>query len=142
MKQAEETGRVETAAMSEAGANDVIVVGRDRLQHMQHRDGIIQHLVGAADQAAGVGEVAGLDQMRARVQFPGNALQQKFGTLVDDLERHLIFVQKFVGGLLQRQKFVGAQVALVVGIAFARQNRFFQVVFFQVVFFQGGESIV
>src|SRR5580704_8838519 len=58
VKQTQEAGRVQAAAMSEAGANDVVVVRRDRLQPVQHRDGIIQHLVGAANQAARVAEIS------------------------------------------------------------------------------------
>ena len=38
VQQREETGRIEAAAMPKAGANDVIVVGRDRLQNVQQSD--------------------------------------------------------------------------------------------------------
>ena len=52
--------------MSQAGANQVVVVGRDGLQHVQHGDGILQHVIAAPQEPGGVEEVAVGDQARAR----------------------------------------------------------------------------
>src|ERR1700733_11161423 len=46
---------------------------------------------------------------------------------MDDLERHFILMQEFLGAFLQRQQFVGAQIAFVVGSSLAGENRFFQI---------------
>ena len=50
MEQGKETGRIQTAAMSEPGTDQVIVVGRDSLQNVQHGDRIFQHVVAAAQE--------------------------------------------------------------------------------------------
>src|SRR5712691_5848663 len=44
------------------------------------------------------------------------------------LESHLIGMQEFFRALLQRQQFVGAQVAFVVRSSLAGQNRFSQII--------------
>src|SRR5262249_57363260 len=46
MEQGKKSGRVQAAAMSQAGADDVIVVGSDGFQHVEQRDRVLQHAIG------------------------------------------------------------------------------------------------
>jgi hypothetical protein len=62
VQQREETWGVEAAAVSQAGANQVVVVGRDGLELVQHGDGIFQHVIAAAQELGGVEEVSGGDK--------------------------------------------------------------------------------
>ena len=48
MQQAEKAGRVEAAAVSQTGAYQVLVVGCDGLQYVQHGHWILWHVVSAA----------------------------------------------------------------------------------------------
>ena len=92
--------RIEPAAVSQSSSDQVVVVRRDRLQDVQQRDGIFQHLVGAAKQAPSIGEIAFYNQIVSALQFERRALHQKLRTLVDDLECQLILVQQFFPLLL------------------------------------------
>jgi hypothetical protein len=128
VEQGEKAWGVEAAAVSEAGANQVVVVGRDGLELVQHRDGIFQYVIAAAQELGGVEEVSGGDEDAGSFQFEGHALQEQFGCLVNDLEGHLVGMQEFFGGFLQGQQVIGAEVAFVVRRAFAGKNGFSQVV--------------
>src|SRR5258708_38726521 len=48
VEQGEEAGRIQAAAMSEPGTNQVVVMRSDRLQLVQHGDRIFQHVITAA----------------------------------------------------------------------------------------------
>src|ERR1035438_4005467 len=61
MEQRQKSRRVEPAAVTESRADDVIVVGRDRLKNMEQPDGRLDQLVGAPDQARRVPVVAALE---------------------------------------------------------------------------------
>src|SRR5581483_8622915 len=61
VQQGEEARRVQAAAMSQAGADHVIVVRSNGFEHVQERDRIINHCVGAAHQAGSVRVIAFLD---------------------------------------------------------------------------------
>src|ERR1051326_8612714 len=87
VQQAEEAGGIESAAVTEAGANQMIVVGRDGLEHVQHGNRVLEHLVGAADQGAGIGVVAVFNQGARAAEVKSNALQQDFRALMDHLDR-------------------------------------------------------
>src|SRR5438270_8693003 len=58
VEKSKETGRIQAAAMPEAGANDVVVIRRDGLQHVQHGDGELKHLVGATHKARSIAKVS------------------------------------------------------------------------------------
>src|ERR1019366_4352971 len=58
VQQRQKSRRVEPAAVTESRADDVIVVGRDRLKNMEQPDGRLDQLVGAPDQARRVPVVA------------------------------------------------------------------------------------
>src|SRR5580692_10372170 len=77
MKHGKKSGRVQPAAVPQSSANNVIVVRSDRFQHMQHRNRIVEHLVGAANQARSIREVAFVDSFPRAIQFPRNPLQQQ-----------------------------------------------------------------
>src|ERR1700676_2384168 len=57
VEQRKESRRVEAAAVPEAGANQVIVIGSNGLQNVQQADGRIEQRNGATDQASGVAVV-------------------------------------------------------------------------------------
>src|SRR6266853_1949296 len=124
VEQREESRRVEAAAVSEAGANQVVVVGSNSLQNVQQADGRIEQRNGATDQAPGVAIVGALERFEAAAEFESRSLHEQLRALVHNQEGHLVFVQQFFGRLLQGEELVSAQIALVVGRSFARQNRF------------------
>src|SRR6202140_3606609 len=101
MEKGEETGRIQAAAVAKARTDEMIVVRRDRLQNVQHGDWIIEHLIGATNQPGGIQKVTLFDKCARASQFPSDALQHQFLTLMYYLERHLIFMKEFFRRLLQ-----------------------------------------
>src|ERR1700730_717684 len=69
VEQRKESGRVEAAAVPEAGANEVIVVGSNRLQNVQQADGRFEQRDGATDQAGGVAMVGTLQRFEGAAKF-------------------------------------------------------------------------
>ena len=124
VEQRKESRRIKAAAVSEAGANEVVVVGSYGLQDVQQADGRIEQLHGAPNQAGGVAVIGVLNGIEGAAQFESRSLQQQLRTLMHDQEGHFVFMQKFFGRLLQREQFVGSQIALVVGRCLAGKNRF------------------
>src|ERR1700694_292858 len=78
VEQRKESRRVEAAAVSEAGANEVIVVGSNRLQNVQQADGRFQQRNGATDQAGGVAMVGTLQRFEGAAKFESRSLHQQF----------------------------------------------------------------
>src|ERR1700686_2810513 len=124
VEQRKESRRVEAAAVSEASANQVIVVGSNSLQNVQQTDGRIEQRNGATDQAGSVAKVGVLERFERAAEFESRSLHQQLRTLVHDQEGHFIFVQQFFGRLLQGEQLVRAEIALVVGCSLAGKNRF------------------
>jgi hypothetical protein len=60
-------------------------------------------------------------------QFKGRAFHEQLGSLVDDLKGHLVEVAQLLRLLLQCQKLIRAQVALIVGCSPAGKDGFPQV---------------
>jgi hypothetical protein len=128
VEQRKKSGRVEAAAVPEAGANQVVVVGSNGLQDVQQADGRFEQLDGSTDQACGVAIVDAIERFEGATEFESRSLHQQFRALVHDQESHFVFVQEFFGRLLQGEQLIGAQIALVVGRSLARKNRFCELV--------------
>src|ERR1700720_4695933 len=71
-----ESRGIETAAMAESAADDVVVVGRDGLENVQKADARLNELVGAADEARAVSEIGALEMFERAAKFEGRSLQQ------------------------------------------------------------------
>ena len=115
MKKRKKARGIEAATVAQSRADDVVVVGSDGLQDVQHGDWVLQLHIGAPDQASGIQEVAFRDQAQSPFQLESRALHEQFGGLVHNLKGHLIFMEQVRRRFLQGKKFVGAQIALVVG---------------------------
>ena len=70
VQQGNEAGRVEAAAVPQAGADDVVVVGRDGFKDVEQVDGIVEQAVGAAQEARGIVEIAAFDQVAGAGELP------------------------------------------------------------------------
>src|SRR5947207_6146719 len=77
MEQRKETWRIQAAAMSKPGTDQVVVVRRDRLQNMQQGNREFQHVIATPQQLGGVGEFALGNQGSSTFQFPSNPFQQQ-----------------------------------------------------------------
>ncbi len=77
VEQREESGRIEAAAVAEAGADDVIVAGSNRLQDVQQADGRFEQLEGAADQARAVAVVGMLERFESAAEFESRSFQKE-----------------------------------------------------------------
>ncbi len=60
--------------MPKPGANQVVIVRSDGFQHVQHRHGIVEHLVGATDQSRRISEITFADVNARPFQFPRGTL--------------------------------------------------------------------
>src|SRR5215472_10617112 len=123
VQQGEKSGRVQPASMPQPGADDVVVVGRDGFENVQHRNRIFQHGVGAPHEPAGICVVALRQADPGAFQLPHSPFHQQFRSLVNDLERKLVGMGKLPFGSLQRKEIVGAEVAFVIGCALTFKNR-------------------
>ena len=61
MQQRKESGRIQSAAMPEAAANQMVVVGGDGLQNVQQSDRRLKQRNGATDQACAIAIIAALE---------------------------------------------------------------------------------
>src|ERR1700726_229400 len=86
VEQRKESRRVEAAAVSEAGANQVIVVGSNSLQNVQQADGRIEQRNGATDQAGSVAKIGALERFKGAAEFESRSLHQQLRALVHDQE--------------------------------------------------------
>jgi hypothetical protein len=77
----------------------------------------------ASQQTDRAAEVALPDQLRGAFDLPAPVLQPELRRLVHGLEEQLVAVRHLLRCPLQRQQFVGAQVALVVAAAVPRKDR-------------------
>src|SRR5215469_4000793 len=123
VQKGEKSRRVQPASVPQPGADDVVVVGRDGFENVQHRNRIFQHGVGAPHKPAGICVVALRQADPGAFQLPDGPFHQQFRSLVNDLERKLVGMRKLLVGSLQRKEIVGAEVAFVVGCALTFQNR-------------------
>jgi hypothetical protein len=69
-----ESRGIETAAVAESAADDVVVVGRDGLENVQKADARLNELVGAADEARAVGEIGAFKMFECAAKFEGRSL--------------------------------------------------------------------
>src|SRR5882672_127979 len=106
----------------------MIVIRCDRLEYVQQRDRLLDHLIGAANQASRVEKVSLFDIRQRALQFEGGAFHQQFRGLMHHDERGLVFMKKLFRRFLESEQFIGAQIAFVVGRSFARKNRFSEIV--------------
>jgi hypothetical protein len=111
VQQRKESGRIKATAVSQAGANDVVVVGSYGLQDVEQADGRFKQRNGAPDQARAVAIIGAIERLECAAQFECRSLHEQFRALVHDQEGHFVFVQQFCGRLLQGEQLVGAQVA-------------------------------
>src|SRR2546423_3927082 len=58
VQQRQKSRRVESAAVSQAGANQVVVVRSDCLKNVQQSDWLLNHLVGATDQPGRIRKIS------------------------------------------------------------------------------------
>src|SRR4051812_45743209 len=84
MEQAEESGRIEAAAVAEDGANNVVVLGSDLLQDVQQRNGRLEYFVRAAHQACCLAELAFADPDAHTFQIEDHRLHHQLRTLMND----------------------------------------------------------
>jgi hypothetical protein len=126
MQQSEKSRRVQATAMPQSPANDVVVVGSNGFQNVEHGDGVLQFRVGTTDEPRRVQKVPLNDALQSTFQFKGGALHQEFGGLMDNLECHLIRMKQRFRFLLQGKEFAGAQVALIVGGSLTGKDGFTQ----------------
>src|SRR5436190_15158922 len=110
--------------MSQAGTNQVIIVWGDRLQNVQQGDWLFDHLIRAANQACRVKKIALFDIGERPLKLERGAFHEEFRSLVNYDKGGFVFVEKILRQLLKREQFICPQVALIVGSALARQQRF------------------
>ena len=108
--------------MPEHLADRLVLPGRERLQHLELGDHVVEGEHRAAQEALCPLKLALLDQPGCLLGFCPGELQPQLGGLVDGLEEQLVAVSLLGRGLLQGQKLVGAQVALVVACALAGED--------------------
>src|SRR5262245_12578558 len=76
-----------------------------------------------AEQPSRAGEVALLDEPRRLLGLVPGVLEPELRRLVDGLKKQLVAVRPLVGGLLQREQLVRAEVTLVVARPAALEDR-------------------
>src|SRR5208282_472747 len=91
MQQRKESGRVQAAAVPEAGANEVVVAGRNGLQNVQQANGRFEQRDGATDQARAVAVVGVFECLEGAAKFKSRSLHEQFRALVHDQKCHFIF---------------------------------------------------
>src|SRR5438445_9482685 len=96
VQQRQKTRRVQTAAVSQPRADEMIVIRRNGFQHVQQVDGMIQHLGGAPHQASRVREIAAANMIANPLQFPRRTFEQQLRSLMHYLESQFIWVQEFL----------------------------------------------
>src|SRR3954463_4756409 len=77
------TRGIKAAAVSEAGADQMIIVRRNCLEYMQHCDRLLEHQVRAPDQAGRVEKISLFDVPEYPLKVECRALHQQFGSLVN-----------------------------------------------------------
>ena len=110
--------------MPEGRPDDGVVERRHVLEHVQLRGDQAHHVDGAPDQARRRGGAVSARAARRLLNLDARELQPQLRRLMDRLEEVLVAMDDFGGRFLQREQLVGAQVALVVRGAGARQDRF------------------
>src|SRR5437868_14520860 len=108
--------------MAEHLADRLVLPRRLALEHVELVDHVLQRLDRAAQQTLGAGQVAGLEQPGRLFGLVPRELEPELGGLVHGLEEQLVPVRLLLGGLLQSQQLVGAQIALVVAGALAAED--------------------
>jgi hypothetical protein len=108
-------------------ADRLVLPGRERLQHLQLGDHVVEAAERAAQQPLGRLQLACLDQPGRLLGLGPGELQPQLGGLVDGLEEQLVAVRLLARALLQGEQLVGAQVALVVAGALAGEDRLAEV---------------
>jgi hypothetical protein len=97
------------------------------LEHGQLIDDEGHRVVRASQQAGGVGHLRRFDERDRLLDLSTRELQPQLGGLMDGLKEVLVAMRDLLRGLLKRQQFVGAEVALVVGRRSPWQDRLVQV---------------
>ena len=115
-------GRVEARAVTEDAADLLVLPRRHPLEHVELRGHIPQAEVRPAEQPQRRSELAALELPRGELRLLRGELQPQLRGLVDGLEQELVVVRPLLRPLLQPEQLVGAEVALVVACAFARQD--------------------
>jgi hypothetical protein len=116
-------GRVEAAAVPELRPHTGRVLPRrHQLEHVELLGDQLQAEDRAPQEPDRRAEVAVAKPRRRRVDLGRGELQPQLGRLVRDLEEQLVVVGALVLRLLQREQLVGAEIALVVARAGARED--------------------
>ena len=118
-----EPRRVEPAAVAEHTPDRLVFPRRHLLEHVELPGDELQTERGAAEQPERRRELAVADVRGRPLHLGRRQLQPQLGRLVDGLEEQLVAVHPLVGALLEREELVGAEVALVVALRLARQDR-------------------
>src|SRR5258706_4819795 len=77
VQQRQKSRRVQPTAVSQARANQVVVVRGDCLEHVQQRDRLLDHLVGASNQPRRVEKISLLDIRERSLQIERGAFHQQ-----------------------------------------------------------------
>src|SRR4051794_36301763 len=109
--------------MSESGANDVVLVRRERFENVQQIDRTIKHAKGAVHQLCAAGVLAFANGSSGTLEFVSRSLQQQFRSLMHDLKHQLVRMGTLLRTLLQGQQLICPQIPFVIGCPGTRQNR-------------------
>src|SRR5919201_130085 len=118
-----EAGRIEPASVSEHTADGLVLPRGHLLEHVELPGDELHAERRAPQQTKRGGDVSVAHVLRRALDLGRRKLQPQLGRLVDGLEQELVRMHLLGGRLLQGEQLVGAEVALVVGGAFARQDR-------------------
>ena len=108
-------------------ADRLVLPRRELLEHVELGGDELEAQVGAAQQAGRSPEVAAPDEPRRLLDLVPGELEPELRGLVHGLEQKLVAVHPLVGGLLEREQLVGAQIALVVAPRVTGENRLLEV---------------
>ena len=89
---------------------------------------MIEHGVGAAHEPRRISVVCLCDFHAGALQFPGCALHYQFRGLVYDLECEFVGMREMIDRCLQGEQIIGADIPLIIGCAFAFQNRLAKII--------------
>ena len=118
-----EPRRVEAGAVPEHAPHLLVLPRRHLLEVLEEPLDVRDRETRPPQQPVRRREVARANEPRRLLDLVPRVLQPELGRLVDHLEEQLVTVHPFVRLLLEREQLVGAEVALVVARALARQDR-------------------
>src|SRR5437016_3937784 len=97
VQQGEKPGRVESAAVTESGTDDVIFVGREGLEYVQEIDRTVEHSKCSIHQLHSARMISLVDRRARAVEFVGRTLEQELRSLMHYLKHQFIRMRTLFG---------------------------------------------